>query len=312
MHVIQALLGMLVFIGLGHCLRRWHWLSQDSVQELNQLCFRLFFPLKIALSFRAPNLIQQMSPLFLGYIFLLFSAHLFCNHLVLRFLVRDPKQRCVEENAAYRGNFIIMGFPLLQALYGPSSIALAGAMTGLSQFFYNFYSISLYEQVCSAQQSRRQVLLRILRSPLLIGVYAGLACLLFPFPQTGWERPLNQIADLASPVALLCMGYNLQSLPQRRHLASYLRVCFLKLLLYPLSALALAACLPLSPLQGSVAFILFGAPTAVNSFVLARKYGLYPELASQFVLLSTLLYLPLLGVYFLLSSALGLPYLPWP
>lgn len=54
-----------------------------------------------------------------------------------------------------RGNFIIMSFPILSVLFGDEGIVMAGAITGISQFFYNFYTVSMYEGLVGENNSKK-------------------------------------------------------------------------------------------------------------------------------------------------------------
>ena len=111
----------------------------------------------------------------------------------------------------------------------------------------------------------------------------------------GWElpdavaRPVELVAGGAVPMQLLLLGMELSSLRLRTLSTLTLEVSLVRMLAAPAAALAISLCLRLDGLVASVLVVQAGMPSAINSMILAVRYGRRPELAAGVVLVTTLL-----------------------
>ncbi len=87
------------------------------------------------------------------------------------------------------------------------------------------------------------------------------------------------------------MGYGLNFRIDFREIKSIMKVSIVKLLVLPLTGLFIGKIFGLSEIQKVVALILFGAPTAVNTYVFAKRYKKDDSLAGYYVVSTTILYL---------------------
>lgn len=289
--VIQAVLDILFIILIGSLLRRFKLIDNEIVTGLNNLCFTVLFPVNIMMSFYKADIAESLTGPYIIYLSILMLISMALSSLVMKLFIKENENYVVDANAAFRGNFIIMSFPILSSIYGNSGIALAGAITGYSQFFYNFYAVGLYEKLSEGKTSLAVQIKKIVTSPLMIGVFLGFGIYFFKINLSIFENSLKTVGSMASPVALLCLGYGLDFRIDKRYLKDISLVTVLKLIVSPLMAIFLSKVFSLSEMQEVVAVVLFGAPTAVNSFVFAKKYKANTELARLNILVTTFLYL---------------------
>ena len=142
---------------------------------------------------------------------------------------------------------------------------------------------------------------------LIIGVVLGL-----PFMFFGWELPvianksLTYLNNLCTPLALMSLGANFKPANMKGRMGYAVAASLGKTVLLPGLMVTLAALLGFRDASLGVVLILFGAPTAVSSYIMAKKMKNDGELAAQILLLTTLLCIVtiFIGIFILKTLAL--------
>lgn len=258
---------------------------------LNKLIFNVFFPLKIMMSFYNVEFGNDLSLKYFVYLNVMFLFHIFLTFYFSKITNEDKSVAVLEANGMSRGNFIIMSFPILSVLFGDKGILMAGAITGISQFFYNFYTVSMYESLVGENNSNKTLLINVFKTPLMIGLFVGIFLYVTKINIFFLETSLKSLGDIAGTLALVTMGYGLNFRIDFKEIKSILKVSVVKLLVLPLTGLFIGKIFGLSEIQKVVALILFGAPTAVNTYVFAKRYRQDDSLAGYYVVSTTILYL---------------------
>ena len=103
------------------------------------------------------------------------------------------------------------------------------------------------------------------------------------------DKGLSYLSDMAMPVSLISLGasFNLSSLKGRLGLA--VAASSVRTVLVPLAAVAVAVLLDFRGAPLGVVLILFGGPTAVSSYIMAKQMKSDHHLAAQILLISTLM-----------------------
>lgn len=151
----------------------------------------------------------------------------------------------------------------------------------------------------------RQVLLGVLRSPLVISAALGLLASAVDFrPPAAFATFCDLLGVTAGPCALFAIGLFLVGKSIRKGLGEVLWVTLLKLVAQPLLTWWLAfEVLALEPIWAASAVILAALPTGALTFVLAQRYQLYVQRATSVILISTLLSVGTLTALFLILAA---------
>jgi malonate transporter and related proteins len=129
----------------------------------------------------------------------------------------------------------------------------------------------------------------VARNPLPLSIAIGLAwsALGLPMP-TPVERWIDLLGAAAAPCALFAIGLFLSDKSVRSGLVEAGLVTVIKLVLQPLTALAvLPLFVDVRSVPGQVALLMAATPTAANAFVLAKQFDVSVEQNSAAVLLST-------------------------
>lgn len=191
-------------------------------------------------------------------------------------------------------NLVMVGIPIVLTAFGPES-----ALPML--LLIAFQSITLMPiTIVLIQWGRgrpehlgRQLgttLLELLRNPIIVSILLGAALNLGGV--TLW-KPLGDSVDLlgtaAIPCALFALGASLAGYPLQGALAPAAAMTTLKLVVHPILVWVLAV--PVLGLEGlavSVAVVLAGMPSAVNSYLFGARYDVAADVAARTVFLSSI------------------------
>ncbi|MSB17822.1 AEC family transporter [Finegoldia magna] len=286
-----TIINLFCLIFIGFLLRKFKIVDETTMTGLNKLIFNVLFPLKIMMSFYKVDFGQNLSVKYFAYLNVVFVFHIFLTYFLVKITNKDKSYVVLEANSMSRGNFIIMSFPILSVLFGDEGIVMAGAITGISQFFYNFYTVSLYEGLVGENNSKKKLFINVVKTPLMIGLFVGIFLYVTKVNLFFLETPLRSLGDIAGTLALVTMGYGLNFRIDFKEIKSIMKVSIVKLLVLPLTGLFIGKIFGLSEIQQVVALILFGAPTAVNTYVFAKRYRQDDSLAGYYVVSTTILYL---------------------
>ncbi|MFR6142369.1 MAG: AEC family transporter [Finegoldia sp.] len=286
-----TIINLFCLIFVGFLLRKFKIVDENTMTGLNKLIFNVLFPVKIMMSFYNVEFGNDLSLKYFVYLNVMFLFHIFLTFYFSKITNEDKSFAVLEANGMSRGNFIIMSFPILSVLFGDKGIVMAGAITGISQFFYNFYTVSMYESLVGENNSNKTLLINVFKTPLMIGLFVGIFLYVTKINIFFLETSLKSLGDIAGTLALVTMGYGLNFRIDFKEIKSILKVSVVKLLVLPLTGLFIGKIFGLSEIQKVVALILFGAPTAVNTYVFAKRYRQDDSLAGYYVVSTTILYL---------------------
>ena len=286
-----TIINLFCLIFIGFLLRKFKIVDETTMTGLNKLIFNVLFPVKIMMSFYNVEFGNDLSLKYFVYLNVMFLFHIFLTFYFSKITNEDKSVAVLEANGMSRGNFIIMSFPILSVLFGDKGIVMAGAITGISQFFYNFYTVSMYESLVGENNSNKTLLINVFKTPLMIGLFVGIFLYVTKINIFFLETSLKSLGDIAGTLALVTMGYGLNFRIDFKEIKSIMKVSIVKLLVLPLTGLFIGKIFGLSEIQKVVALILFGAPTAVNTYVFAKRYKQDDSLAGYYVVSTTILYL---------------------
>lgn len=206
-------------------------------------------------------------------------------------------------NAAY-ANTGFIGFPLLLAVLGPSSLAPTLIASILTVCVLFAFALVLLEIGLQAEthplHMARKVALSLARNPLLVAPTVGAVFLLSGL---GVPAPVNAFLKLlggsASPCALVGLGLFLaEKREEQVHWLAIGALTLTKLVLHPALTWVLAArVFGLAPGLTHAAVLLAALPTGTGPFMVAEYYRREAALTSATILVTTIVSLGSLMVW---------------
>ena len=196
------------------------------------------------------------------------------------------------------GNTAYLGFPVVGMRLGEEAIgyaAIAGSLQTIFVFTVGFVFMTLIcDEVCPPARFLRL----IGRNVVLWAAVAGLLLSGFGLRLPGLaHQVLSDIGRTTLPLSLFTLGVSLYGKRVAHNLPRIALVSGLKLLLMPAVFLLLAAVTGFNGVPAGVAFLQVAMPVAVMNFIIAKEFDFDPDLVSQSILFSTVVFFPLLYLY---------------
>ena len=270
---------------LGVALMRLRWIDSAFVHTASSLVFKGTMPTLLFISIIKADLSAALQPALLLY-FVLATVATFA--LAWRCPAPD---RGVYVQGAFRGNNGIVGLALASSLYGDYGLSLGGVLAGVVILVYNSLSavvLAIYSP--DGRVGPKDILLSILRNPLIIGVVAAVPFAYWQVALPGWLMTSGQyFAQMTLPLALICIGATLSLDALRKSSGSALSSSLMKMVWLPaLATLGAWAC-GFRGAELGILFLYFASPTAAASFVMARAVNSNHQLAATIIVITTLM-----------------------
>ena len=306
---VNAVLPSFLIIALGLFVRSRGKLDDQSLGKFNSLAFRVFLPFQIFKNIYDSPMGEafDLKLLVFGAVGLLLAGGL----ALLTAVLTEPRleRRGVMAQGMFRGNYVLLGMPLIESLFGPSGLGLAALMIVVNIPLYNVLSVFFLERYAGGETSARRMLRDIVTNPLIDATLAGMLAKavnlpVYALPPVG--SALKSVSGVATPLCLFILGASFTPANMHGYARSLWITVGFKLLVIPGLALAAAVALGIRGVGLAVVMLSFGAPTAVNSYTMARELGGDSELAAGIVVVGTALSCLTLFGWIVLLKTLGL------
>lgn len=306
---VNAILPVLLLILLGYVLKKKSFISEDFVKMGNKLVFKAFLPCMLFINVYDIQSFAVIPWDIVIYCVLIVVPIFFLGLLLAMLTTPDAKKRGVLWQCAFRSNFAIIGLSLAGALGGDEALGVAAVISAFAIPTFNILAvISLtvfVERTGDWKRSIKNVLLNVVKNPLIIGVVSGLVCLgirtlqveLFGeavFTLKNHTKflytAISNLKSIASPLALVVMGGQFE-FSAVKGLKKEIAVGTLsRIVLAPLLGIGCAVLLSrytnllnCGTNEFPALIALFGSPVAVSSAVMAGSMGNDEQLATQLV-----------------------------
>jgi hypothetical protein len=305
----NAIAPLILLVLLGYFLSRRKIISDAFIRDSSKIIFQIAIPVSLFLSISGLDLRTEIDwPLYL-----LTSAGILLTFLILMLavprFVRGNPQRGAMIHGIFRGNYLLLGYPLARNLFGEAGVVPVTMLLPVVSLLYNLLGVLVMEYYCQTNQGLkwRKVILGVLSNPLIIGAALGAAFSLLRLQLPVFlDRVASDIAAIAYPLALIMMGgqFKFSRLAGNKRLLTAAAIA--RMAIVPAIMISTAVLLGFSGPRLGAVFILFCAPTAISSYILAANMNGDADLAGQIVLLTTLLsgFTLFAGAYVLRALAL--------
>lgn len=311
---INAVLPIFLLVALGWLLKKTDFLPDAFYKGSEKFVFKIALPCMLFLSVArstAERLAEQI-PLVVFCSVGVVSAFLLLSLIVPTF-VKDNDKRGAFIQGAYRSNFGILGMPLAANLFGTAGTQTAAVLMPATIIFFNTLAVIILTIYApnDMKKTPKELIPQIARSvvtnPLIISVVLGM-----PFLFLNLELPLflektaDELSGTVSALALISLGAGFRKDTLVGKIGYSAVAAAIKTAVIPSVMVLAAYFLGFRGVSLGVTFILFGSPTAVSSYIMAKNMKSDHEMAGQILLLSTLFCLVTLfiGIFLLRNFSL--------
>lgn len=312
LYSLESVVPLFVMILMGYWLRRLHIINDSFVEVGTKIGFQMALPVLLFQQVSEADLSIAFNPRLVLFALACIALVVTLLCLLVPLLVHGRASQGAMIQGIYRGNFAILGVPLAINMFGEAGAAPTSLLLPFTIPIYNALAVIILtvfrpDSDWKRSISVRQILWGVVTNPLIIGIVLGL-----PFSIFRWQLPslidksLSQIASLTTPLSLLCLGGQFTFRAAKEKLPLSLSAAVIKQVLIPSLVLPLAVLAGFRGGELGAIFILFMAPSAVSSYIMAKNMHSDDELAAQILIMTTLLscLTMFVGIYILRSLQL--------
>ena len=297
MEIIEILIPVFLVLGLGSASVFGKIFTSDDSYIFSKYVFYFGFPVLIfnRLNHTAFEKVTDVPFLFTNLLGLLAVA--LCVVGIFWVFKLPKKLLGIMILAGIWGNVAYMGIPINEMFFGVEGGSYAAIVVGITVVFSLLFGVPFLEYFSHGKPSVKNVLLSVLKNPIVIGILLGLFAsgmkLDLPVPI---ENFILLIAKSAGPVAIFSIGMFLVGKKVFSDKKLVFSLCFLNLFLLPLVMFGLGTLFSVQGLMFEVSVLQAAMPIAITSFILAQKYKIAEEAVSGAIVLSTLLSIVTIGL----------------
>lgn len=350
---VNAVVPIILLILLGYLLKKYKFLSNEFIKIGNKFVFKVCLPCMLFI-----NIYDSMKSFAdIRWDVVLYSVIIICvifslGLLTAILITKRKDRRGVILQCSFRSNFAIIGLTLVERLGGDTGIA--GIISAFSIPIFNILSVvalsvfadkedskdtQLQEiegtevssgvQATKSKHSIKNILLNIVKNPLIIGVVLGLICVgireieraccngevvfrldtQLKFAYTA----LKDLKAIASPLALVVLGGQFEFSAVKGMTKEIVVSTVWRVIIAPLIGIGIAVLLSnytnlftFGPEIYPTLIALFGSPVAVSSAIMAGEMNNDEQLATQLVVWTSICSIATIFIMVFILMASGL------
>jgi predicted permease len=300
---LLSILSVYFFILLGYMAKRI-FKEEMSTKTLTLMSVYFLQPFVTVWGFSTAKLQSEhilVPILYLGIIFILSIPTM----IIARSFIKNKKEQAIFSIAGLVGNTGNIGIPLGLALFGEQSVIYTTLITIANVFVIYIIGVYIYSR---GSFSIRQSLFNIIKIPIIPASIFAILLNIYEIPLSDQLKEFFRMGAYAGIVLqLFVMGTFLHNLKFHDvNLKLYIGTLSQKFIILPLVTIFILSLTGLSLFVQAVMLMQMITPLAIANVMLASLYDCRPKEVTMLVLLSTILFIPII---FLLSYIINHFYL---
>ncbi len=302
LYAFSAVMPIFVVALVGYLLKQKNFLTDEFVRVCDKLVFRVMLPCLLFSNVAYINIGDISSNDVKVLVFCAGAAPViaFALMLVTPLFIKDRAKVGAFIQGVFRSNVAFLGIPFATSLFGDEGTRLASIVLAVIVPIYNVLAVIV---LCTFSSDRDavhkplgkrifEIVLGIVKNPLIIAIVVAL-----PFGFLGLNKYIPEFvtssvqyfSKASTTLALITIGasFSFSELKGRINIAACATV--LKTVVLPGAFMLLThKLLGFEGVHLGIVLIVFGTPTAISSYIMAKNMHSDASLANQIVLLSTL------------------------
>ena len=285
---INVVLPLFGLMGVGYFLKVFKLVSEDALRSMNGLVFKVLLPFALFQNLISTNFASVFNLKLIIFSIIAILLTVVLSMFIMPLFDKDPLRIGVLVQGAFRSNFILFGLPIAMSLY--SDIGVTTIVIAIMVPLFNVLAVIVLEYYHGGNFHLKNTIIKTFENPIIMGALSGLVVLILRIELPTFAlKVVNSISASATPIALMILGGLFEFRAVGKNIKALSVVVFAKLIIVPVIFVGLALLLGFRKIELVTLLMLFGSPIAVSSYSMADAMGLDGELASQAILISTVL-----------------------
>ncbi len=277
---------------IGWFLKQKGMLNDNFVTVANKFNFSVTLPFMV---FRDLAAVDIYGTFDLKYVLFCAIASSICFWVIwglTRLFLKDKTMRGAFVQASFRSSAAVMGLAFIDNIYGSSAMGpmmIIGAVP-----LYNIYSVLVLTFEAQTEEKDtskiRQAAVNIIKNPIIISIFLGViaALLKLDFPVLV-DKTIDNVAKMATPLALIAMGAGFKGREALAKMKPTLAAAFVKLIAQAAIFVPIAAALGFTGEKMIGILVMLAAPTTPSCYIMAKNMHNDGDLTASVVVTTTLL-----------------------
>ena len=283
---------LFILLLLGFALRRIDFINDTFTKTGNKLMFYIGLPVIIFRSIYNADIREVFD---LRFVLAMLGITLTTGLLIWLIaipLIKEKPMRGAFISSAFRGNQAFLGIPLMMSLAGDAGLLRATMVVTFVLPFSNV--LSIFVMAFNGRTDKKInpffIFMTIIKNPVIIMTAVGLllAFLDFRLPAVG-EVTMDYLAQMATPLALLCIGASLHFEGFDKKFNYALFASLIKIVVLPIAFAGIGFLLGFRGYDLAAMAIMGGVPSAIAGYAMVVEMGGDGYIASTIIIMSTLL-----------------------
>lgn len=296
---------LFLMMALGYFLQHVGLFTKEFLRQLNQLCFRVFFPCILFINIYDSDFSTAFRPKLILFALLSVLVLFLVMMALIPKVTPDDRRRGVLVQGIVRSNFVLFGLPIVSTLFGSDHVGTAAVLIAFVVPVFNLVSVVTLETFRGGKFSIRRIVSGVVTNPLIIAALVAFLFVLSGLRLPGVvEHTVRDISKITTPLSLIVLGasFSFSSMWGNRKALAW--AVSARLLLIPLFFLSIAIALGFRGVALGALLSMFASPTAVGTFTMAQQVDADSELAGQIVAISSTL--SVLTIFLWISALMAL------
>jgi predicted permease len=304
---LNVVVPVFVVMFLGYALKKRDIITSGFLASGNKIVYYIGLP---ALLFR--GVYSTEIGAFMDARFIIFTlsgsvAAFFIIWGVSAIFLKEKAVLASFAQGAYRGSFALLGTPLILNLAGAEGMARAALVVVFVVPFFNVFSIMALAPCTEEKVGPLKVIWAVIKNPSNIMIAIGIVLAVFELPLPIMiEGAINTTANLATPLALLCLGGGMVFHGFDAKFKYAMIGSVIKVAVMPFIMIILAVALGFRDYDLAVIVMLFGVPSAVVGYAMAAQMSGDTYVAGTIVVFSTIMSAVTLTAFIYVLRVMGM------
>lgn len=298
-----------VLMLLGYFIKKNKLADKKSLDVMNKLVFRVFLPVLLFYNIYSTKTSEVFD---MGLIVFVVAGVIFVSvlgYIAVMLLTKDNRKRGVMLQGFFRGNYAILGIPLVSYICGNETSGLASMMVAVVIPVFNILAVIVLERFReeNSKVDIIKLLKGVIKNPLIIGCIAGLIFFALDI-KLPWivEKSVKDVSSVATPLAIIVLGSGFEFSDIKGYFKENVIVVVTRLIIVPLITIPVAVWLGFSGEALACLLMVFASPIAVSSFAMVQQMDGDEALAVQVIAISSAFSLVTLFLWIFALNYLGL------